>query len=301
MSDAPLQADLPQLWERLSSPDRNIVASAVREAKQLSEEEMILLFRWAKASPSKTRRALTPYQHICCSIGLCSLGAIFFAIQLLFFGGNAFLSMLGMVAIFAGFALRSPQAVLPWYCFFHLLPKKIQLPETLEIVLELYAKSHPVKPQRKGSEFWQPLSWKELRDCLNTALKQSLPLINNEVASRLSTQERYTLYSFLASPYDDVELTIAILDAIPTLLDPEALPQVRALMSEGKASQNMQRVSYAASKCYGELKAGLAEKQDNALLLRPSSNASELERNLLRAAKDNPEDAQELLRPKGSE
>jgi hypothetical protein len=114
-------------------------------------------------------------------------------------------------------------------------------------------------------------------------------------SSPLSLQQRGVLYRSLAGT--DVELIRAVLQALPSIGDEQALPYVQALaLGTGKLKGN-EAIRMAAQGCLPLLQANLALKLSPQTLLRASSVSDTKSEELLHPAQDvGASEAQQLLR-----
>ena len=122
-----------------------------------------------------------------------------------------------------------------------------------------------------------------------------LPDMKEGDYSLLSPQQRGILYRSLAGT--DVELIRAVLWALPTLGDEQALPYLQALaLGQGMLEGN-EEIRRAAQECLPLLQANLARKRSPQTLLRASSVSATKSEELLHPAQDVGEsEAQQLLR-----
>ncbi len=134
-------------------------------------------------------------------------------------------------------------------------------------------------------------------EVLSASLCHLLSLVDRQSVQGLPPITQDLLIKQLANPYQDVEVTLSILEVVPLLCSEEALPSLHLLCGEGKATLNMQRVSAAALIALRRLNKNLVERRETDALLRPAEAPDE-GNVLLRPARDPVEtQPEELLRP----
>ncbi len=286
--------DIPVIWAQLCHKDRRIRESALLEAKRLSEREVVLLYRYAVCQKGDEKKPPDlRWEMLFAFVG--STASIAFLTHSIWLGlilGILFFAFYFYVRIdsFVNKTLAATPALMR---FVEIIPSYPETPEILEVLL---SPSLPLILRHTGVVGMDEETYYGFSRCY-TVLKEALPLLNQEVADRIRKPSLKPLYALLEKPYQDTELTLRILHAIPYFADEAALPYITPLMDEGKATQNMQRISYAAQLCYRQLQAAIAERKESGLLLRPSSGNADEAQALLRPSEENPEDKRDLLRP----
>ena len=136
-----------------------------------------------------------------------------------------------------------------------------------------------------------------LRFCLVSIVKNVQLGIDQSSTMPPSQHTRRMLLELLASPYEDIELTLAVLEVVPFLYDEGFLPRLNVLLMGGKFSSERRQVVEEADRAYRCLVKNIKKKKENDALLRPVYPPNEAN-SLLRPAHDPIETKpEELLRP----
>ncbi len=264
---------LEELLAQLNSRKRSVREEAIREARALPPEQLLEL---AEMQTTLYKRRLRQYN--CTLVGLV---VIWLALMLarFYFHFPAPWQIVYLSGVIAGLLvpIRAQRSVAK-------LIEEVTDLRFIGPVLSLLAQNIVDTDVKKSARI---------------VLKRLLPQLRADEANTLTPEQRQALLPPLASPYDDVELSLAILKALEQIGDEKAIPVVERLTQEGKATRNMQRITEAAKDCLPYLKLRVEQQQQAQTLLRASDSATVttldvLLRPAMAAANETPSD--ELLR-----
>jgi hypothetical protein len=137
------------------------------------------------------------------------------------------------------------------------------------------------------------------RTSIFRAVVRLLGISSTEALLELKPTERALLTRPLQDPYQDVDLTLACLEAIGKLGDPRLVPKVRVLAEESKATERMRAVRDASRACLLAYAASKEAVDEQRTLLRGAAIPEPAPESLLRpaAASETEAEAEQLLRP----